>query len=151
MRISQCRSCHSNKIKEVFDLGYQKLSGIFPKSKNQNNIPSGSLAMVLCLNCKLLQLKNSFDAEIMYGLNYGYMSSLNKSMLQHLHNKSNNLKKIMNLYKGDLIVDIGSNDGSFLSFFSNKFTLVGIDPTIKKLGKYYRKDIKNFQIFLRKI
>ncbi len=150
MRISQCRSCHSNKIKEVFDLGSQKLSGIFPKSKNQNDVPSGSLAMVLCLSCKLLQLKNSFNAEIMYGNNYGYMSSLNKSMLQHLYNKSNNLKKISNLYKGDLIIDIGSNDGSFLSFFSKKFTLVGIDPTIKKLGKYYRKDIKKIPSFFNK-
>jgi NDP-4-keto-2,6-dideoxyhexose 3-C-methyltransferase len=133
MEISLCRSCKSNKLIKTFDLGFQKLSGIFPISKNQNNIPEGSLAMVFCDKCKLLQLKNSFDENIMYGDDYGYMSSLNNSMIEHLYKKSINLKKLANLYKGDLIVDIGSNDGTFLSFFSNKFQLIGIDPTIKKL------------------
>jgi hypothetical protein len=78
------------------------------------------------------------------------MSSLNNSMIEHLYKKSINLKKLANLYKGDLIVDIGSNDGTFLSFFSNKFQLIGIDPTIKKLGKFYRKDIKKFSNFFNK-
>ena len=69
--------------------------------------------MVFCENCKLLQLENSFEAEIMYGQNYGYMSSLNKSMLMHLKNKSLKLKKIAKFKNKDLIIDIGSNDGSF--------------------------------------
>ncbi len=150
MRISSCRSCKSKNINKVFDLGSQKLSGIFPKTKNQQNIPKGSLSMVFCNNCKLLQLKNSFDANVMYGNNYGYMSSLNSSMLQHLHQKSLNLKKISNLLRGDLIVDVGSNDGSFLNFFSKKYNLIGIDPTIKKLGKFYRKDIKKISNFFSK-
>ncbi len=150
MEISLCRSCKSDKLIKTFDLGSQKLSGIFPISKNQKNIPEGSLAMVFCDKCKLLQLKNSFDENIMYGNDYGYMSSLNNSMIEHLYKKSVNLKKLANLYKGDLIVDIGSNDGTFLSFFSNKLQLVGIDPTIKKLGKFYRKDIKKFSNFFNK-
>ena len=150
MEISLCRSCKSDKLIKTFDLGSQKLSGIFPISKNQKNIPEGSLAMVFCDKCKLLQLKNSFDENIMYGNDYGYMSSLNNSMIEHLYKKSVNLKKLANLYKGDLIVDIGSNDGTFLGFFSNKLQLVGIDPTIKKLGKFYRKDIKKFSNFFNK-
>ena len=150
MEISLCRSCKSDKLIKTFDLGSQKLSGIFPISKNQKNIPEGSLAMVFCDKCKLLQLKNSFDENIMYGNDYGYMSSLNNSMIDHLYKKSVNLKKLANLYKGDLIVDIGSNDGTFLSFFPNKLQLVGIDPTIKKLGKFYRKDIKKFSNFFNK-
>ncbi len=150
MKISLCRSCKSNKLIKTFDLGSQKLSGIFPKSKLQNNIPEGSLAMIFCDKCKLLQLKNSFDENIMYGDSYGYMSALNYSMIEHLFKKSSNLKKLANLQNTDLIVDIGSNDGTFLSFFSNKFQLVGIDPTIKKLGRFYRKDIKKFSNFFNK-
>ena len=53
MRISSCRSCKSKNINKVFDLGSQKLSGIFPKTKNQQSIPEGSLSMVFCNNCKL--------------------------------------------------------------------------------------------------
>ena len=150
MKIKKCRSCNSGNLKAAFDIGSQKLSGIFPDNKNQKNIPEGSLAMVFCDNCKLLQLENSFDANIMYGNNYGYMSALNSSMIQHLNQKALNLKKIADLKKSDLIVDIGSNDGTFLSFFSNKFNLIGIDPTIKKLGHLYRKDISKFPNFFTK-
>tara|TARA_B100000965_G_scaffold369910_1_gene357644 strand:- start:1211 stop:2437 length:1227 start_codon:yes stop_codon:yes gene_type:complete len=150
MKIKFCRSCKSNNIKKVFDLGKQKLSGVFPKNKNQDHLPSGSLSMVFCNTCKLLQLENSFDPNAMYGDNYGYMSSLNSSMLKHLYNKSCNLKKIVELSVGDAVVDIGSNDGSFLNFFSNKQVLIGIDPTIKKLGKFYRKDIIKISNFFSK-
>ena len=48
MKIKSCRSCKSTNIKKVFDLGSQKLSGIFPNTKDQIKIPSGSLSMVFC-------------------------------------------------------------------------------------------------------
>lgn len=103
--------------------------------------------MVLCNNCKLLQLEHNFDPNEMYGDNYGYMSSLNKSMISHLKMKALNLKKKYNLKVRDNILDIGSNDGTFLSFFNNKFRLYGCDPTIKKFTNLYRKDINQIPLF----
>ena len=44
--------------------------------------------MVLCNRCDLLQLQNSFDMDLMYGSNYGYLSSLNPHMVRHLKLKS---------------------------------------------------------------
>ena len=38
MKTTFCRSCHSKKLQKAFNLGSQKLSGIFPKSANQENI-----------------------------------------------------------------------------------------------------------------
>jgi len=140
MIIKKCRSCKSTRLKKSFNLGSQKLTGIFPNNKNQK-IPSGSLEMMFCENCKLLQLKNSFNPDIMYGDNYGYMSSLNQSMVSHLKKKSIKLKKLSNLKINETIIDIGSNDGTFLGFFPLKNKLIGVDPTIKKLSKFYRKDI----------
>ena len=105
--------------------------------------------MIHCRNA-LLQLEETFDPNLMYGNNYGYMSSLNNSMLKHLYQKSLDLRKMSDLSRGDIIIDIGSNDGSFLKFFPNKYNLVGIDPTIKKLGKFYRKDITKFPTFFSK-
>ena len=140
MKINSCRSCGSKKLKPAFDLGLQKLTGIFPKSKN-DFVPSGSLALVFCDHCTLLQLNNSFNPDTMYGQNYGYMSSLNSSMINHLKNKAKKISTLMNLKDNDVVVDIGSNDGTFLSFFSKKLKLIGVDPTIKKLANYYRKDI----------
>ena len=73
--------------------------------------------MVMCNNCKLLQLENSFDANLMYGDNYGYLSSLNPHMVRHLKLKSEKLKKISKLKNGEIVIDIGSNDGTTLIFF----------------------------------
>ena len=149
MKINKCRVCGSTSLKKIFTLGDQKFTGIFLQKKN-SNVPSGNLSLVFCKLCSLLQLENSFDKKILYGNNYGYMSSLNNSMSMHLKNKSENLKKKYNLSSGDLIIDIGSNDGTFLNFFNKSFNLVGVDPTIKKFYNYYNKNILKIDDFFSK-
>ncbi len=140
MSIKHCRSCKSHKLKSTFSLGKQYLTGVFPNKKN-SNLSKGNLSLCLCENCKLLQLKDSFDINEMYGKNYGYMSSLNKSMFTHLKHKVGRLKKIVSLDYGDTVIDIGSNDGTFLSFFPKNLSLVGVDPTIVKFSRFYKKNI----------
>jgi len=133
----------------VSSLGNQYLTGIFPNSINQK-VPKGDLGMVICNKCSLLQLQNSFDADVMYGDNYGYLSSLNLHMVKHLKSKSDKLKKISQLEKGDIVIDIGSNDGTSLQNYSKDFILIGVDPTIKKLKNFYRKDIITISDFFNK-
>lgn len=140
MKINKCRSCKSTKIKKTFDLGNQYLTGVFPSKKN-DKVSKGNLALVICEKCGLLQLEDSFDSHEMYGSNYGYRSSLNKSMFDHLKNKSRNLIKKYNLKSGDTIIDTGSNDGTFLSFFGKNFNSIGVDPTIVKFKNFYKKNI----------
>jgi SAM-dependent methyltransferase len=133
-------------LSKLYSLGKQSLTGIFPHTP-KTKVIKGNLSMVICNRCKLLQLENNFDPNEMYGDNYGYMSSLNKSMISHLKLKANRLKNDYNLKKEDNILDIGSNDGTFLSFFNRKLNLYGCDPTIKKFSKFYRKDINKISNF----
>jgi len=140
MKIKSCRSCSSKFLKKLYSLGNQYLTGIFPKSRSQN-VPKGELSMVMCGKCSLLQLENSFNVNVMYGENYGYLSSLNPHMIKHLKIKSEKLKKISKLTNHETVIDIGSNDGTFLSNYRKTNRLIGVDPTIKKLKKFYRKDI----------
>ena len=146
MKIKSCRSCDNRNLIKLYSLGRQSLTGIFPPSK-KTKITKGNLSMVICNKCRLLQLENNFNPFEMYGDNYGYMSSLNRSMISHLNIKSINLKERYKFKPKDKILDIGSNDGTFLSFFSKKFSLYGCDPTIKKFKKYYRKDINKIENF----
>ncbi len=141
MKIKFCRICKSKRLESVCNLGVMYFTGIFPESLN-SKIPKGKLKLVRCKQCTLLQLEDNFDSNLMYGENYGYMSSLNKAMEFHLKLKSKYLLDNYKLKKRSLVLDIGSNDGTFLKFFRKSLRLFACDPTIRKFKKYYRKDIK---------
>ncbi len=145
--IKYCRSCGSKKLENLFNLGKQYYTGIFPKKKN-SKIPFGELKLIKCSNCCLVQLAENFNFKKMYDKNYGYRTGLNQSMVNHIKNKIKYLKKKIELKKGETILDIGSNDGTLLKCFNyKKFNLIGIDPTISKFKKYYPKEIKKVPDF----
>ncbi len=141
MKINKCRICKSTKLTKIFNIGNLVYTGIFPEYKT-SKVPSGNLSLIHCRKCKLLQLEDNFNSQVMYGSNYGYMSSLNSSMEKHLKVKSQKLIRKYKLYKNKNILDIGSNDGTFLKYFSNKNNLFACDPTIFKFKKHYKKNIK---------
>jgi hypothetical protein len=139
--ISQCRLCGSHSLTPVFSLGEMAFSGVFPQSKGEK-IPSGYLAIVLCGDCSLAQLDRDFPSDEMYGDNYGYMSSLNKSMVDHLRGIAELLEDTADLREGDLVLDIGSNDGTMLSLYKTaSIVRVGMDPTIVKYAALYPSDV----------
>jgi NDP-4-keto-2,6-dideoxyhexose 3-C-methyltransferase len=144
-KISRCRVCGNEDLVLVVDLGEQYLTGVFPKVKGERNLTMGPLRLVKCHGgeniCGLLQLEHSYDSNEMYGENYGYRSGLNASMVSHLRNKVRQILDRVNPKKNDLVIDIGSNDGTTLSFYPSDLLLVGIDPTGDKFSEYYLEHI----------
>ncbi|PWU05532.1 MAG: methyltransferase [Verrucomicrobia bacterium] len=141
--IDRCRVCKNPTLVEVLSLGNQCLTGIFPQSPTER-ICRAPLELVRCHGqgaCGLVQLRHSVDLNTMYGLNYGYRSSLNSSMVHHLKLKVENLSLRVALTEKDLVLDIGSNDGTLLSFYPPWVKRVGMDPTIIKFGSYYAPGI----------
>lgn len=141
--IGRCRLCGNEYLDGLISLGHQCLTGIFPRAKSEH-VDSGPLELVKCsekhnkMACGLVQLKHSYMVDVLYGDNYGYRSSLNSSMVKHLNDIALGCVKLVELCEGDLILDIGSNDGTLLSSFPDKnFKLVGIDPTAIKFREYY--------------
>src|SRR5882762_2045265 len=134
--ISKCRISGSNNLINVLSLGSQHLTGVFPKNKDQK-ITCGPLDMVWCPDSGLLQLKQSYSLEEMYGENYGYRSGLNQSMVRHLKNKINTLERLIKPGSKDIVIDIGSNDATSLKAYTADCLKVGIDPTGLKFKEYY--------------
>jgi len=141
-KLAHCRNCKSTSIVSLLSLGNQSFTGIFPKD-DQLEVPTGDLELVKCQKCDLVQLGHSFDLNLMYGQNYGYRSGLNGSMVRHLNDKVQRLLKIVDLEDGDLVVDIGSNDGTTLRAYPDRnLEFVGIDPTGSKFKAYYPSDVR---------
>ena len=129
--ITKCRISNSTNLINVLSLGNQYLTGVFPKSK-EDEISIGPLDLVWCPDSGLLQLKQSYSLDEMYGDNYGYRSGLNTSMVKHLQKKIKSLEILANPSEDDIVIDIGSNDATSLKAYSGNFTKVGIDPTGSK-------------------
>lgn len=147
--IRACRCCGSTELESVLSLGTQHLTGVFPRSPEEQ-VTSGPLELVKCMgadSCGLVQLRHTYDSSEMYGANYGYRSGLNQSMVRHL---GETVAAIVAKYPpsaGARVLDIGSNDGTLLSFMPESVNRVGMDPTIVKYGKFYQPGIQKIPDF----
>lgn len=138
---SKCRLCASQELTGLLSLGEQHLTGVFPMAE-QPCPGGGPLELMLCRTCGLVQLRHSFSPGELYGSHYGYRSSLNRSMVEHLRAKVGALLALRPLVEGDAALDIGSNDGTLLSFYPRGVLLAGMDPSAGKFKEYYRDDIR---------
>ncbi|MBO8223304.1 methyltransferase [Prochlorococcus marinus str. XMU1401] len=145
-----CRVSGLDDLKEVINLGDQHYTGYFPKSL-QEEVPTGNLSLGISKSSNLLQMMHSFNPEMMYGDNYGYRSGLNQSMVQHLEYLSNYLQSLKSLDSDDVVLDIGSNDGTFLNSIKiDGIKRIGIDPSSKKFRNFYDKNIFTSNKFFSK-
>jgi NDP-4-keto-2,6-dideoxyhexose 3-C-methyltransferase len=141
-RSTRCRICGNEELVAILDLGQQALTGIFPKRRDQA-VAAGPLKLVKCAGrdtavCGLVQLAHSYDPSEMYGADYGYRSGINASMVRHLADKVARICTTAPLHPGDLVIDIGSNDGTTLAAYpANRYDLLGVDPTGAKFRDFY--------------
>jgi hypothetical protein len=120
-------------------MGNFSLSGVFPEAPLQAG-SSGPLTLVLCTNCSLVQLSETYNPNEMFGDNYGYRSGLNSSMQSHLKDIVAQAESLIQLVKGDVVLDIGSNDGTLLRSYKSPLQKIGIDPSGLKFSEYYDDD-----------
>ena len=141
-KLERCRVSGSENLVSVLNLGQQALTGVFPANA-EADVTMGPLELVWCPESGLLQLNHSYDADEMYGENYGYRSGLNQSMVDHLTQKVKFLEILSDLQPGDTVLDIGSNDCTTLKAYSvANLNRIGIDPTGQKFAQYYPDDVK---------
>ena len=142
MKILTCRNCKTKKLNFLFSLGKISFTGKFPK-KNQR-IKKAPLDLVMCKQCKLVQLSHKFNLRYLYGPDYGYRSGINTTMVNHLNKVVLQAIKKVKLKKNDMVLDIASNDGTLLKNYSNNIITFGIDPLVNKYKKNYKNINFNF-------
>jgi NDP-4-keto-2,6-dideoxyhexose 3-C-methyltransferase len=132
-----CRVCSSTNLSTVINLGPQALTGVF--IKDGESVSKFNMSLSMCDECGLTQINEVYDLDLLYGDGYGYESALNSSMVSHLESKAKKLQKIINLKENDIVIDIGSNDATSLSFFDNDLIKIGVDFTGKKFEEKYKE------------
>lgn len=134
--MSQCRICKSTDSEDVINLGNQVITSRFPKVGDYST-PSTPICLAQCNNCKLVQLKENVNGSELYEYEYGYRSGISNTMREHLKGYNEYVQNYIKLQDGDSVLDIGSNDATFLKNYGHNINRVGIDPTGKQFANYY--------------
>ncbi|MBT6690047.1 methyltransferase domain-containing protein [archaeon] len=130
--VENCRSCGRHGLIPIMSLGEHYVSGFVDSEDVQSiKVP---LELVLCSEedsgCGLLQLKHSAPDSSMWGEKYWYKSGINEMIKDDLKDIVDSSEKLINLQSGDVVVDIGCNDGTLLRYYDKEGTcLVGFDPS----------------------
>lgn len=140
-----CQICASEKIVKILDLGSHPPPLNFLEEGTEKNEKTFPLEIYFCKECNLVQLSNSIDPDIMFKT-YTYTSGVSIAFKEHLEKFANYLKQRFRLDSKDLVVDIGSNDGTFLEFIGKHSRVLGVEPSnVHEIAK--RKNIETINDF----
>ena len=128
--LTQCRICKSERILTFLELGDHPPSDAFLKSvdefANERRYP---LSGVVCEDCFLVQLGYIVPPEEMFNADYVYVTGVSRSAKRHFEEYAEHCMKTY-LPAGALVVEMGSNDGTCLSYFKERGAVVlGVDPS----------------------
>ena len=146
-----CRVCGSKKLSFIFSLGNLYVS-TFIKSKKEKAIKA-PLELVYCEHCTLLQLKHTAPQELMYSRHYWYRSGMNPVISSDLKEITRVAMDMTKVGKGDIVLDIGANDGTLLKYYPKDLIRVGCEPAdnligeLKKVTPHVIHDFWNYEVW----
>ena len=123
------RTCRisGKKLTPIFDLGNLYVTGFYPEITL--DAPRGHLQLGIGEESRLVQLCHSVDRDVLYR-EYWYRSGTNVTMTRQLKEIVDQVSYWVRLNEGDVVLDIGCNDGTLFKHYpkSPKLFKVGIDP-----------------------
>jgi SAM-dependent methyltransferase len=124
-----CILCGETAVEEFLDLGETALANKFlSEDELRGDEPSFPLRVGFCHSCEHVQLTEAVPPSAMFE-DYLYVSSASDTLKDHLWELSDIVSERRDLGEGDLVIDIGANDGTLLSGFARHgVRTLGVDP-----------------------
>lgn len=135
-QIHSCRLCKSPDLTPLFSLGNQYVSDFVDPKVPKESVQC-PINLVLCNCCTLVQLEHTAPQEILYSHHYWYRSGVTDTMRAALRDVTAKAESLVELEAGDVVLDIGSNDGTLLNSYSvSDLVRVGVEPA-SNMWQYY--------------
>jgi NDP-4-keto-2,6-dideoxyhexose 3-C-methyltransferase len=131
--IKECRVCGGANLHTVFRLEDQYIATIFLKHREDiGQHERYPLELVICGadaedGCGFVQLRHTVPRDVLFE-HYWYQSGINQTMRDALADIVHRTGDYAEVNAGDVVCDIGCNDGTLLSFYPKQFKRIGIDP-----------------------
>jgi hypothetical protein len=127
--VRQCQICHSPNLEKILFLGYLPLVNTLDRiGELPHEEPYYPALLLFCPMCHLAQLGLIIDPTIVFPKEYPYTSGTTKILRDNFVELSRECRSLIILRKDDLLIDIGSNDGTLLSNFVSSNRVYGITP-----------------------
>ena len=128
---SYCQISGKKNLIDVIDLGNQPLADSLIKKKDLNKKEKKyPLKLLRSPTLGYAQLNYIVPEGEVYHPNYPYRPGITKEILMHYSDQVKENIKRLKLQKGDLVIDVGSNDGSLLSYYKKfNMNVAGVEPT----------------------
>ena len=129
--VESCQVCGHAPLDDVLSLGYMppvnQMVTIGGVPRQQPWFPTN---LLYCRKCELVQLGLAVDPVIIFPPDYPYTSGTTRLLRDNFADLARESGAMLGLGKDDLVVDIGSNDGTLLSNFKEAgHRVLGIEPT----------------------
>ncbi len=125
----KCQACDNTDLEHILSLGplppCNDMRPIGEPAKAQEWMPTD---LLYCPRCELVQLEYIGDPNVVFPASYPYTSGSTKLLRDNFKDLARECYSLMNLGPNDLVIDIGSNDGTLLSNFK-KSRVLGVEPT----------------------
>ena len=127
--MSSCLICKT-EFTPFVDFGEMPIANAFAHKKDLVNEYTFPMKVGFCSNCKMVQLVEQPDREIMFHDNYAFFSSTSSYMQKHFKSFAESVTRLQNLNNESFVVEIGCNDGILLQNFIKKdIPSLGIEPS----------------------
>jgi SAM-dependent methyltransferase len=129
--VKNCQVCDSSDLDPVLFLGYlPPVNQMWPIGHTPGEQTAYPALLLRCRHCQLVQLGLVVDPQILFPPEYPYSSGTTKILRENFAELCREATPLLGLKPNDLVVDVGSNDGTLLSNFQQAgFRVHGIEPT----------------------
>jgi SAM-dependent methyltransferase len=126
-----CQVCGHAPLTDVLSLGYMPpVNQMVPIGEPPRQLPWFPTNLLHCPSCELVQLGLAVDPVIIFPPEYPYTSGTTKLLRDNFAELYAEASALLKLSADDLVIDIGSNDGTLLSNFkAGGHRVLGIEPT----------------------
>jgi hypothetical protein len=128
--VERCQICDSPRLEPVLFLGYlPPVNTMVPIGTRPCEQPAYPAHLLRCEKCSLVQLGLIVDPAILFPPTYAYTSGVTRILRENFAQLAAEVHSMYALGPNDLVIDIGSNDGTLLSNFASRGPVLGIEPT----------------------
>ena len=150
--VTSCQICGGTDLKSVLFLGYVPPVNTMPLLGHAaEEQPAYPLELLRCADCALVQIGLEVDPAVLFPHSYPYLSGSTRILRDNFADLRAEAAPLLGLTSSDLVIDIGSNDGTLLGNFKEAgLRVLGIEPSqagdvarqrsIETLTAYFGRD-----------